>query len=254
MSTKRILSITIFGLFLIAFEIGAMLLSSNIRRDSAAIQLPDTPMIVERLSETEPDALSRVEINRDTVQAVVSTLARPEIYSRDVVIESFWEGGQAVFNISVAVKHSATSLSITPPSGQEKRIIITPDKLYIWHAGDDVVFAGSPNSMGDGIRTADEWQMLNTFENILGLSGNDIIDAGYAYFGGEMCVFALYRSPQLGNLRKYYISLDLGLVIAALEHDSRGMLIYTMTAGNTFIGEVNPEAFRLPDGTEVIDF
>ena len=251
MSTKRILGITIFGLLLIATAIGAMLLTSTMRRESAAVALPETPPIAERPGSAEPDALVRIEVNRETVQDVVSTLFRPDIYSREVTTESFWEGGQSVFTTQVNVKGEVTALIIAPPDGPKKRIIVTPDFLYIWHDGDDAPYIGRPYSLGYGGRTADEWHMLLTFENILGLSRNDIIDAGVTQRDGKDCVFAVYRSPILGSSRKYFISLDFGLVVAAYEHDSGGMLIYRMTAGETTIGEVNPEAFALPGGTVV---
>ncbi|MCL2226834.1 MAG: hypothetical protein FWB97_04315 [Oscillospiraceae bacterium] len=252
MSTKRVLSITIFGLLLIATAIGAMLLFPRLNRDSAAVELPDTPMTIDRPSEAEPDALSRVEVNRDTIQAVVSTLLpRPAVYSREVIIDSFWEGGQATFAISTTVKNGNTSLHIFPPVGQEKRIIVTPDALYIWYVGDDAPFVSLPASGGDSTRAADEWQMLATFEDILRLRQNDIVDAGFTEFDGEVSVFALYRTPGLGNLRRHYISIDLGLVVAVREYDASGMLIYAMTAGEAQVGIANPEAFTLPDGTLV---
>jgi hypothetical protein len=214
--------------------------------------LPETPPIIERPNDTEPDELHRVEVNRETIQAVVSILSRPEIFSRQVTIESFWEGGQAVFVIDVSVYHDMTSLHIVPPVGEEKRIIVTPDKLYIWYPGDESVFVGNPAPSGDGVRAADEWHMLLTFENILDLNRNDIIDGGYTEFNGELSVFALYRSAELGNTREYFISLDLGLVIAVNVHDERNMLIYSMTAGETAVGVISPDAFILPDGIDLI--
>jgi len=251
MSTKRILIITILGTILIAAALGTMLLTPALNRESAVVELPDTPVIIERPIGAQPDELYRIEVNRETIQDVVSTLLRPETYRRNILIESFWDGGQAAFNIDVSVSDGITSLSITPPMGAQKRIIVTPDNLYIWYYGDTEPFVGQPDSIGDH-RTADEWQMLPTFESVIGLDRNYVVDGGYVEFAGELCIFVLYRSPLLNNLRKYYISLDLGLVIAVEEHDSDGMLIYRMTAGQTIVGDVNPEDFMLPDRTLLI--
>lgn len=252
MSTKRILSITIFGLLLIATAIGAMLLTSSVRRESAAVMLPETPLIAERPSGTEYDALSRVEADRETIQDIISTLTRPEIYSRSVVVENFWEDGSARFDIDVSVKEQVTSVRIIQPVGPARRIIITPDAVHIWEEGDSTAYVALPAAVGLGQLPADEWQMLLTFESIEQLDINDIVDAGYIEFDGQLCFFFVYRSPLLGNLRTYYISLDLGLVIAVQEYDESGRLIYTMSANEPLIGEVSPDAFILPDGMEVL--
>jgi len=252
MSTKRILSITIFGLLLIATAIGAMLLTASMRRESAAVMLPDTPLIAERANVADHDALSRVEAGRETIQNIISTLTRPEVYSRNITIESFWDGGQAVFDIYISVSHPVTSVQITPPVGPVRRTIVTPDAVYIWEEGDSTVHVSAPAAVGTGQLPSDEWQMLLTFESIEQLDLNDIIDAGYIEFDEQLCFFVVYRSPLLGNLRTYYISLDFGLIIAVHEYDESGRLIYNMSASEPLIGEINPDLFTLPDGTEVL--
>ena len=251
MSTKRILLITIFSLLLIVIAIGVMLLTSSMRRESTAIALPETPLIAERPGGTTHDALSRVEANRETIQDILSTLTRPQVYTRNVTVESFWEDGSAIFDIDVSVIYPLTSIQITPPIGPERRIIITPDAVYIWEQGDQSVHISVPGAVGAGQLPDDEWQMLLTFESVDMLDKNDIVDAGYIEFEGQLCFFVVHRSPLLGNLRTYYISLELGLVIAAWEYDESGELIYAMSASEALIGETLPGSFVLPDGTEV---
>ena len=253
MSTKRILGLTIFGVLLIAAAISVMLLTSFLRQDSGAVRLPDTPMPAERPERPEPDALDRVVVNPDTIQAVVSSLDRPATFMREIEIESFWEGGQATFEVSVSVSGGMTSLSILTPAGAERRVIVTPEREYVWYRGDRTAFVRNVGAGGDGRRIADEYQMLLTYEDILTFDRNDIIDAGYIEYAGEVCVFAVYRSPHLGNMRTYYISLELGLVIAVIEYDANGNQIYRMTAGECFIGEIDPAAFILPDGTVLLE-
>jgi hypothetical protein len=252
MSTKRIYIISIVGVLIIAATIGAVLLTSYLSLDSDPVLLPDAPVATERPNGTEQDALDRVEVTPDTIQDVVSTLLRPEVYSREVIIETFWDGGQAAYDIDVSVAGGVTSLRILPPDGIEKRIIVTPDELFIWHRGDRVPFVGGVSDRGDEHRSADEWHMLNTYEDILELDKSDIIDAGYTEFGGDECIFVVYRSREFGFLRKYYISIALGLVTGAEEFDETGSLIFSMTAGESVIGEVDPAMFTLPDGTDLL--
>jgi hypothetical protein len=46
--------------------------------------------------------------------------------------------------------------------------------------------------------------------------------------------------------------LEVGLVIAAFEYDSGGMQVYSMIAGESLTGEIDPLMFALPDGTDLI--
>jgi len=251
MSTKRILGITLVGVLFIVAVIGIMLLNLFLKRESDAIMLPEVKSATEAPGEIEQDALDRVEVTTETIQAVVSSLSRPLAYRRDVVIKSFWEDGQAEYAISVSVQNGLTSLRITLPASIEKRIIVTQDKLYIWYKDDMTPYIGDLRSLGDGHRTADEWQMLITYEDVIALNKNDIIDAGYTKYGDEYCIYASYLSPLLKYTRNFYVSLDLGLIIGAEEFDETGKLVYSMSTGECAIGGVDPEAFVLPDGTDL---
>ena len=249
MSLRRIVGITTFGILFIAAVIGVMLLTSYLRRNNEAISLPVTPVSTEPWGETEPDVPDRVEVTTENIRVVVSTLSRPDEYSRDVLITTYWDTGWAEYFITVTVSDGMTSLSMSPPTGPEKRIIVTADTLYIWYKGDTAPYTGSVSGTGDGYRTADEWQMLITYEDLLALDPDDIIEAQYIEYNGEDCIYAGYRSPLLGYTKTFYISLELGLITGAEEYDETGMLVYRMTAGACTFGETDPADFTLPDGT-----
>lgn len=249
MSTKRILAITVFSVLFIIIFIAVMLLTTFITRNNDVLQLPDTSASADRPDTVETDPLDRIEATRDTIQAIVATLNRPEVYSRDVAIESYWEGGYVEYSINVSVSGGMTSVSSLSSAGIEKRIIVTPDALYIWYKGDKVPYTGNIDSAGDGLRTADEYQKLATYEDIIQFSKNDITDAGYVEYNGEDCVYAEYRSPLIGYTMKYYVSIALGLITAAEEYNESGTLVYRMVTGECIVGEIDPAAFELPDGT-----
>ena len=252
MSIRRIIGITVFGILFIVAVIGVMLMTSYFSRDNDVIPLPAIPTSTEPSADTEPDTFSRVEITRDNIRAVISEMSRPDIYSREIQIETFWENGQAIYDISANMAQGITSLRITLPSGTEKRIIVSADKFYIWYNGDRKPFVGSAEDSGDGNRTADEWQMLITYEEILDLDQNGIARAEYTEFGDEDCIFIEYRSPLLGYTREYYVSIALGLIVGAEEYDETGALTYRMTSSDCTEGEIDPTAFVLPDGTDLL--
>ena len=252
MSTKRILGISAFGVLFIAAAIVLMLLTSNFSRETGSVPFPDPPVASTVPGAPGPDTLDRVEVTSETVQAVISTLARPETYSRYITIETFWEnGGHAVYTILSAVDKGVTSLRIISSVGAEKRIIVTPDKLYIWYRGDRVPYIGEKGSAGDETRTADEWQMLASYEDIMSIDVKDISDAGFTGYNGEDCIYVQYRSALLGYSGKYYISIEFGLVTGAEEYDGTGALVYKMTAGECTTGTIDPSEFILPDGTDL---
>jgi len=252
MSMKRILGIALFGVLFIVAIVGIMLLNLFVKRESDTIALPDATSSAETPAVVEQDALDRVEVTVETIQAVVSTLSRPSAYKREVVIKSFWESDQAEYIISVSVMGGMTSLKTMSPAGVEKRIIVTPTTLYIWYKDDKTPYIGDLGTIGDGYRTADEWQMLVTYEDVLALNKKDIIEAGYVEYSGEDCIYAFYRSPLLDYTRKFYISRELGLIIYAEEFDETDKLVYSMTTGECIIDEVDPAAFILPDGTDLM--
>lgn len=248
MSTKRILGITAFGVIFIIIIIVVILLVSDLSPEGGTLTLPERSESPEGPIEPNPDAPNRVEVTRETVQAVISTLTRPDTYTRRLIVESFWDSGQAVFYIDVAVNADVTSLKVEPPVGDEKRIIVTSEALYIWYGSETAPFIGAPGSDGDGYRTADEYQMLTSYESILDFNLYDIIDAGYTEYEGEDCIYISYRTVELGNTMTCYISIRLGLITCAEEFDETGDLIYRVKAGECLIGETDPKMFTLPDG------
>lgn len=252
MSTRRLLAITVFAALIIIVLVGVMLLTSYRTRDNDVLQLPDTSASTstESPGAAEQDVIDRVEATRDTIQAIISTLSRPDQYSRDVMIENFWKDGHTEYSISVAVADGVTSIRALSPVGVEKRIIVASDTLYIWYKGDTAPYIGDIGSLGDDRRTSDEWQMLITYEDVIKFDKNDITDAGCEEYDGKQCVYAVCRSPFLGYTRKYFISLDLGLLVGAQEYDETGALVYSMTAGE-YTSEVDPSLFILPDGTVI---
>ena len=241
MSTKRVLGVTIFGVVFIAAVIGVMLVMSHFRVDGGAFTLPE-PTAPSSPAETVVDNLSRVEVTPDTVQAVIATLSRPEAYSRVILVESFWEGGMAEYHISTAVYGGVTGIRTMLPSGAVRRVAITPENLYIWYEDDSATYVGRAGN-------ADRWRMLVTYEDVLALSTDGILDAGVTERHGQLCIYVVHRSPHLGFLKRYYVSIDLGLVIEAREYDDTGMLVYLMMEQvETIVGE--PERFYLylPEG------
>ena len=251
MSTKRILGITAFSVLLIAAIVGFMLFDFLFGRDSYAIPLPQQPAAVTAPQLPAQYEVGGIEITRENAQAVISTLSRLQNYSRNVRVQTFWEGGQADFYFNVTIYGEAASIISNSQARAQRHVIIANDRHYIWHSGENQPFVGYFDALGSAERAADEWQMLVTFEDVLQVSPYDIIDAGHTIFDDIGCIFISYRTPLLGFLRTYYISIEHGLVIAAFEYDQHGFLTYEMRAGA--VGHADMDAFLLPDGSNALN-
>jgi hypothetical protein len=251
MSSKRLLSVAVFSILFMLAVIGFLLFDSLIGRDIDTIPLP----VIQAATDEPPadpreDELERVEITRDNIQAVISTLHRPEIFSRNVFVESFWGDGQAVFHFHISVYNGVTSIASNTQNRAERRTIVTHDRQYIWYANESEPFVGEIGSPANPLRLADEWHMLPTYEDVINLDRDVIIDAGYVDFEGVTSLFVTYRSPLLDNIRTYYISIRHGLVIGAEVSDRNGEPVFSIRAGNP--EDVDMDAFLLPDGTNVL--
>jgi hypothetical protein len=250
MSRKRILGIAAFAASFIALA-AAILLLTTAGRGSAEFDLPDTPAHA-----ASPDAVpgaeddpARVLVTPDTVQDVIATLARPASYSRDIMVESFWEGGFAVFNLSAAVSRGAVALR-SAAGGVAKTVVVAGDRLYIWYAGDDAPYTAELTD-GGALALADEYQMLMTYEDVLALDKSAITGAGFALREGEACVWAEYVSGAFGYRTTCYVSVALGLLVGATVEDGE-TVIYRMTAGACDLAEPDPALFRLPGGASAL--
>ena len=93
---KRLSSLAIAVIATLVLLAGILLfLASPLSaKKTAEVHLPE---IQDRLPEhtgaAVPRELTQVDVNPETVQAVISTLNRPDSYSRTLQVFQFWDGG-----------------------------------------------------------------------------------------------------------------------------------------------------------------
>jgi len=193
----------------------------------------------------------RVDVTVDSVQSVIATLARPVSYSREVTLETFWadageEDGRAcaVTQSQVWAEGAYTRIDMTLSTGRTCHRLVAGDTLYLWYDNESE-YASLP---ADG-RSADVEQHIPTYEDVLGLSPEEITDAGYEQVGEVSCIFVEVDSNAMGYRERFWVSVDNGLLVAA-ETWNGDSLIYRMSGLHVTIpGEGG--AFLLPDGTDV---
>ena len=222
-----------------------MMLGSTLRRTTYVTLPPagDTSgQIIEEPGEPG-DALTVVEVEPDTVQAAISTLHRPENYSRVVTVEQFWDNGSAAYETDVSVYGQWTRTDRTMPDGRIRHTVTGDEAVYVWYNHEDAVYTTAA-----GVVTADQEQTIPTYEDVLELPVEMIAAADYRMISDVDCIYVETHPDASGYILRYWISLDTGLLTVAeklLDEEP----VYRMAALSVELMPPDPAEFTLPDGT-----
>jgi len=189
-----------------------------------------------------------VEVTPATVQSVIATLARPESYYREVLVEDYLgEGrGYGVTTAKVWADGGWTRVAATLPSGVVRTSIVGDDTLWWWYSGDRRAASQPADSHSVDL----EGQRIPTYEDVLALEPSEIVDADYTQREGLSCILVeVERTAADYTIReRYWISVDSGLLVWAetLEGET---VVFRLSAGQVERPAPSGTAFSLPDGT-----
>lgn len=237
---------SIAGAFLVLIVLMVVLVTANGLRRTSHITLPSPSASLspaDSSGEAAVDAVIRVEVTPETVQAAVETLHRPEAYIRMMTVERFWSGGSGTVRVTVIVRGNLTRVDTAEVDGHIRHTITDGETTYIWYDNDRSLYTGVAGDI-----SADQEQSIPTYEDILTLDANQITVADYRQFSDEDCIYVETGEDQYGYALRYWVSVDSGLLIGAEKLQS-GERIYQMTAQP--VSDVQPTQadFTLPDGT-----
>lgn len=242
MSAKRLRWITLSGLALMVLILAVGLVFLRFSRTTAQFPLPGR----QAAPAPGPGGGSAgegetVTVTRENVQAVVASLQRPKAYSRTTQVDLYYgPGALASFTIRSSVGERATLTAITGPGGQ--RYLLSAGELrYIWYEGDKEYFAAQGGS-------ADEDQMMLTYEDIVSLDPEAISEAGVERRNGELGVFVEFTYGRLGYRTRCFISAVNGLLLEAEQYDG-DRLVYRMRTLDVDLTAPEESLFTLPDGS-----
>lgn len=242
---KRNLKRITWGIVTVTVLIVMVMLMNTLHRPGK-ITLPDPEISAGDSANdamTDDSALTVVEIRPDTVQAAIATLARPEHYRRTVTVEQFWEGGSGKYDVSVIVSEPWTRTDRTMPDGRVRHTVTGAENVHIWYNNERTVYTAPVGSIA-----ADREQGAPTYEEILFLSVEDILQADYRTISEINCIYVEAAGADPGKLLRYWVSVDTGLLVAAekLEGEETVYRMGSLTVDQT---EPTAEDFILPDGT-----
>ena len=243
---KRTQKLVTWGIVVLVVLVVVLMLMSNLRRSSRVV-LPDTSTTAED-SELPPEGgeLTVVEVTPETVQAAIETLHRPEAYSRTVTVEYLWTGGSSTIELSTAVSAPWTRVDRTLPDGQVRHSITDGETTFIWYNGESEVYTGPAGAI-----SADAEETIPTYEDVLALSPERIVQADYRVVSDVRCIYAETAEDAWGYAQRYWVSVETGLLVVA-ERLQKGETVYRMAALEADQTAPPAETFTLPDGTDLL--
>ena len=244
MDKKKLTAFTLgFGILILVI---VLLFARSTARRAGRIELPEADSGVqgEGTDPTDdPSALELVEITPDTVQLAVAQMSRMETYSRNITVETYWDGGSSTANTQTYVRGETMRMDTTRPDGSVRHLLTNGETTCIWY--DD---ASAWTAFSAGAFTADAEQSIPTYETILSLEKEQIAQASYGSYEDLYCIMVVTAQDEDGYVTTYWISTETGLLVAA-ETTQEDVLVYRMTA--LTLDAVSPEdtVFQLPDGS-----
>ena len=186
-----------------------------------------------------------VEVSPQTVQHIIAqTLTRPESYFREVTVETFWgEEESATAKAKVWVDGGFARINTTLASGAVEHTLVGEGWRYRWYDSERNWYETQAQE-GD----EDLMQHIPTYEDVLSLDTESIIDARYEVKEGLTCIFVEAEQKELGYRECYWISVELGLLVSS--ETWKGENIVLRSSAYSVEIPVRPGAvFALPDGT-----
>ncbi len=211
------------------------------RANSHVVSLPSPA--VESSGGFINDGVNRVEVNPETVKVVLGTLVRPESFSRSYTVKSVWVGGQSEETLSYWQSGKNIRLSISK-NKTVRNILVRGSDLYVWYDGSSGVFESKlgESTVGEEV---DRFSGLITYEDIMDIPQEDIIDAYYIEQSVKPCIYVEYKSGTLNYVSQLYIAIDTGLLVSASKYDG-GKLIYSMESVSTELSTPSESVFDVP--------
>lgn len=245
---KRKLNRITAGFVALMVLVIVLMLFNSLRR-TAHITLPQESDISDSAQEEgdlDGNALTLIEIRPDTVQAAIATLERPTQYRRTFRVMQFWSEGSGASEFSVSVNGPWTRTDRTLADGRVRHSLTDGEVTYIWFDDEKEVA-----TLAAGSITADQEQMLLTYEDVLDLEVDEIALADYRMASDMKCIYVETAEDPDGYVSRYWVNVDTGLLVAA-ERLQDGETIYRMGELSMTADPEFTDDFTLPDGTVVI--
>lgn len=210
--------------------------------------LVNTPSIVlpEPPSSEKPVANvgTEIELSADNIQSVIKSLERYESYSASFTVTSYWSDGQSVSDMSVWKRGSNFRVSWAQ-NDLIKNTLISDGSIYTWYSDSPELVFSAPLSDFSS-RHGDSFARLISYEELLSLPVENILETGYIDKLDTPCVYVSYmKSDSTDYVNQIYVSVISGLPIAAEIYEGE-RLIYSMESVSSELSTPKDDIFAPP--------
>lgn len=189
------------------------------------------------------DQISLIRITKETVQKVIAeTLQRPDSYSAQLTTITYWSGGSGTTESQIYVRGGVTRADSKQPDGSVRHMLSDGEVIAIWYDQQTEYYWGNLGNI-----SVDSELHIPSYEDISKLSQQQIREADYGEYGGQVCIFV--HTEEEGYERRYYIRIEDGLLIGTETYE-QGTLCHAAILGKVDTTEPAAELFLLPDGRE----
>ena len=236
---RKPLSFSLVALIAFFVVIGVILLFSFVGSSNKTPTLPTLPGSQEEIADTFD--YSRVEINKDNVQDIVSAMKRPAEYYTETKSETFYDNTSSVNLRRRWVRDGLSRIDILNAGGTvTMSTIYTNSKVYYWTPGSTRVL-----EMSRGNFSADDEQMMMDYTSVLKLSPESIVDAKLTQTSGVSCIYVEAKNS-FGYTEKYWVSTQNGLLLLG-QTLKDNKVVYSVSMIELDLTRPDDFEFTLPD-------
>ncbi len=224
---------------------------SSVGSRPAPIVLPSPPETAASAPDDSSDSSGggeipdRLVLTRKNVRGAVAALSRPSEYSAEISVRLSYASGSSESVRKVKLRSGYQHTFAASGLGAGRHIISGGGKSFRWEDGDTHFYVGQSG----GVDHDDElW--IPTYEDVADIRESEITDVGYVDKNGYACVF-LAAEEASGRMKKFWVSIDFGLLVASEILDQEGAQIYSMSLLSLSL-ELPPDSdFMLPGSVSV---
>lgn len=252
MERRRLILFSVISTVCLVAAVVIILVYLNMSADTPEVHLPEATAGISSDINNEGEGgenvnkLNFAELRPDTVQYILAIIDKPKSYSCNYSVESFWEEGSSYFDVAVYVKDNVFSVEILNDA-YFKRSIFTEEEFYIWYIDEKDYYKGTRGTALADDKIADAVQMSGSYESLLELEHEQIIETDYIEVDGIYCIYVKAETGRFGYISEYYIYPDTGLLLKNEIYDG-DTLIYRMTGGDVMLTAPDDNYFTLPGG------
>lgn len=196
------------------------------------------------IGQSNRSQIQSVKIDRTNIQAVLQTLQQPETYHLQSETTYFYRDSYTTLKSQVWKGKPGMRISqLNAQDAQSEEILLTDKWVYLWNA------EGAVAQFEKQSRDADLYRRTPTYEDLLKLSSEELLEGCVTELEGQLCLYAKSRDSLTGEEEQWYILAENGLLLYA-DGTLDGQMTYQTRMTQLQLEFEGENLFLLPDGSQ----